>query len=64
MCILEPGKEPQYEVLPIGWNSKITANNIRELLSSKLGKKVLAMSDGRYAGALGATLLAMEKDTQ
>lgn len=37
VCILEPGKEPQYEVLPTGWNSKITANNIRENLEKKLG---------------------------
>lgn len=37
VCILEPGKEPQYEVLPTGWNSKITANIIRESMEKKLG---------------------------
>ena len=37
VCILEPGKEPQYEVLPTGWNSKLTANIIRESLENKLG---------------------------
>ena len=31
------------------------------LLSKKLGKKALAMPDGRYAGAFGAALLACEK---
>ena len=24
VCVLEEGKEPIYEVLPTGWNSKIT----------------------------------------
>ena len=37
VCILEPGKKPQFEVLPTGWNSKITANIIRESLEKKLG---------------------------
>ena len=32
-----------------------------ELLSKKLGKKALAMPDGRYAGAYGAALLALER---
>ena len=31
------------------------------LLSKKLGKKALAMPDGRYAGAYGAALLARER---
>ncbi len=31
------------------------------LLSKKLGKKAIAMPDGRYAGAYGAALLAKEK---
>jgi predicted CoA-substrate-specific enzyme activase len=31
------------------------------LLSKKLGKKALAMPDGRYAGAYGAALLACER---
>ncbi|MBR4090984.1 MAG: CoA activase, partial [Mogibacterium sp.] len=31
------------------------------LLSKKLGKKALAMPDGRYAGAYGAALLALER---
>ena len=34
-----------------------------ELLSSKLGKKAIALPDGRYAGAFGAALLAKEKKT-
>jgi len=28
VCILEEGKDPVYEVLPTGWNSKITAGII------------------------------------
>ncbi len=32
-----------------------------ELLSKKLGKKVIPMNDGRYAGAYGAALFAKEK---
>ena len=34
------------------------------LLSKKLGKKALAMPDGRYAGAYGAALLARERSTK
>ena len=34
------------------------------LLSKKLGKKALAMPDGRYAGAYGAALLAKEKSAR
>ena len=30
VCILEEGKEPIFEVLPTGWNSKITAGIIKE----------------------------------
>lgn len=37
VCILEPGKKSQFEVLPTGWNSKITANIIKESLEKKLG---------------------------
>lgn len=37
ICILEEGKENVYEVLPTGWNSKITAGIIREDLKKKYG---------------------------
>ena len=35
VCILEEGKEPVFEVLPTGWNSKITAGIIKEELEKK-----------------------------
>lgn len=37
VCILQNDKEPDYEVLPTGWNSKITANIIRDNIEKKLG---------------------------
>ena len=37
VCVLESGKKPRYEVLPTGWNSKITANIIRESLEKNIG---------------------------
>ena len=37
VCVLEDGKEPVYDVLPTGWNSKITAGIIKEDLLKKYG---------------------------
>ena len=37
VCVLEEGKEPVYDVLPTGWNSKITAGIIKEDLLKKYG---------------------------
>ena len=47
VCVLEEGKEPVYEVLPTGWNSKITAGIIKEDLEKRYGE----ISDS----AIGAT---------
>ena len=44
VCILEAEKEPVYEVLPTGWNSKITAGIIRD----NLEKKYDDISDARF----------------
>ena len=35
VCVLEEGREPVFEVLPTGWNSKITAGIIREDLQKR-----------------------------
>lgn len=35
VCILQDGKEPIFEVLPTGWNSKLTAKIIKEGLEEK-----------------------------
>lgn len=37
VCVLRDGEEPEFEVLPTGWNSKITAGIIREDLEKKYG---------------------------
>lgn len=37
VCILRPGESPEYNVLPTGWNSKITAGIIKEDLEKRLG---------------------------
>ena len=37
VCVLEEGMEPVYEVLPTGWNSKITAGIIRDDLVKRYG---------------------------
>lgn len=38
VCILQENKKPIYEVLPTGWNSKITANIIKENLEKQVGE--------------------------
>ena len=38
VCVLEEGKEPVYDVLPTGWNSKITAGIIKDDLLKKYGE--------------------------
>ncbi|HHW95179.1 MAG TPA: CoA activase [Mogibacterium sp.] len=35
ICVLEEGREPVFEVMPTGWNSKITANIIKEGLEER-----------------------------
>ena len=58
VCILEDGKDPVYEVLPTGWNSKITAGIIKDDLEKRLGDisgdSIVATGYGRisveYAG--------------
>lgn len=37
VCVLRPGELPEYNVLPTGWNSKITAGIIRDDLEKRLG---------------------------
>ena len=37
VCVLEEGKAPVFEVLPTGWNSKITAGIIRDDLIKRYG---------------------------
>ena len=37
VCVLEEGKDPVFEVLPTGWNSKITAGIIRDDLVKTYG---------------------------
>ena len=53
VCILEEGKDPVFEVLPTGWNSKITAGIIREELEKKYGNlddaAVVATGYGRIS---------------
>ena len=53
VCILEEGKENVYEVLPTGWNSKITAGIIREELEKRYGSlddaDVVATGYGRIS---------------
>lgn len=53
VCILAEGADPVYEVLPTGWNSKITAGIIREKLEEKLGSldecRIIATGYGRIS---------------
>lgn len=53
VCILKEGADPIYEVLPTGWNSKITAGIIRENLEEMLGSidecKIVATGYGRIS---------------
>ncbi len=53
VCILTEGADPVYEVLPTGWNSKITAGIIRERLEEKLGSlddcRIVATGYGRIS---------------
>lgn len=37
VCVLEDGRNPEYMVLPTGWNSKVTAGIIREELEERYG---------------------------
>ena len=37
VCVLEEGRDPVYEVLPTGWNSKITAGIIKDDLIKRYG---------------------------
>ena len=53
VCILTEGADPVFEVLPTGWNSKITARNILSDLEKKIGDisnaKVVATGYGRIS---------------
>ena len=53
VCILEEGREPIFEVLPTGWNSKITAGIIKEDLEKKYGSiddaEIVATGYGRIS---------------
>ena len=55
VCVLEEGKEPVYEVLPTGWNSKITAGIIKEDLEKRYGEisdsAIVATGYGRISVA-------------
>ena len=51
VCILSEDQPPFFEVLPTGWNSKITAGIIKETLESRIGpvsySKIVATGYGR-----------------
>ena len=54
VCVLEDGCEPVFEVLPTGWNSKITAGIIRDDLQKRYGSdiddsRVVATGYGRIS---------------
>lgn len=53
VCVLEEGREPVFEVLPTGWNSKITAGIIKEDLEKKYGDiddaEIVATGYGRIS---------------
>lgn len=53
VCLLEDGKEPEYKVLPTGWNSKITAGIIKDDLAERIDSfddaKVVATGYGRIS---------------
>ena len=53
VCILEEGKDPVFEVLPTGWNSKITAGIIKEELEKRYenldDSEVVATGYGRIS---------------
>lgn len=53
VCILREGADPVFEVLPTGWNSKITAGIIKDNLIEILGSlddcKVVATGYGRIS---------------
>jgi predicted CoA-substrate-specific enzyme activase len=53
VCILTDGGDPEYKVLPTGWNSKITAGIIRDALEKRIGDvdaaKIVATGYGRIS---------------
>lgn len=53
VCILPESGEPLFEVMPTGWNSKITSGIIREGIEKRLGSiddcKVVATGYGRIS---------------
>lgn len=53
VCIIEDGKAPIFEVLPTGWNSKITAGIIKESLEERgidiASAKIVATGYGRIS---------------
>lgn len=54
ICILREGEAPAFRLLPTGWNSKITANKIKEELEGDLSwedTKIVATGYGRISVA-------------
>ena len=53
VCVLPADGEPEFRVLPTGWNSKITSGIIREDLEKKLGSlndcRIVATGYGRIS---------------
>ncbi|MBQ6621573.1 MAG: CoA activase [Mogibacterium sp.] len=53
VCILHEDGKPDFEVLPTGWNSKITSGIIREGIEEKIGSlddaKIIATGYGRIS---------------
>lgn len=53
VCVLRPGEEPLFQVMPTGWNSKITSGIIRDGLLDTLGtlddSKIVATGYGRIS---------------
>lgn len=52
LCVLREEESPSFRLLPTGWNSKITAKNIREELSKDLNwddTKIVATGYGRIS---------------
>ncbi|MDO4384032.1 MAG: acyl-CoA dehydratase activase [Eubacteriales bacterium] len=53
VCVIREGAEPEFRVMPTGWNSKITAGIIREGLEEMLGSleecRIVATGYGRIS---------------
>lgn len=53
VCIISEDKQPFFEVLPTGWNSKITAGIIKDTIESRVGSvsesRIIATGYGRIS---------------